>query len=108
MLELNWRISMCKLFAKYAGQHLHHWSICATKIWSICATKIVVNNYASTIIDEEKNDPSKNAVEENDPPKKAVEVHLHGISLLLFWSKVHLDGFFPVSETEHQNMHIGK
>jgi len=83
MLELNWRISMCKLFAKYAGQHLHHWSICATKIWSICATKIVVNNYASTIIDEEKNDPSKNAV----------EVHLHGISLLLFWLKVHLVAF---------------
>jgi hypothetical protein len=75
MLELNWRISMCKLFAKYDGQHLYH--------WSICATEIVVNNNASTIIDEEKNDPSKNAV----------EVHLHGISLLLFWLKVHLVAF---------------
>ena len=69
----NSRISMCKLFA--TGPHLYHWSICGTKI---------VNNYAPTIIDEGKNDPSKNAVEENDPPKKAVEVHLHGISLLLF------------------------
>jgi len=74
---------MCKLFA--TGPHLYHWSICGTKI---------VNNYAPTIIDEgkndpfknavEENDPSKNAVEENDPSKKAVEVHLHGISLLLF------------------------